>query len=102
MYFPNALNQITFGAISSTPVLFGILFRATPPSKAVLLHVVTPGTPFCTGYRKDMIHVGWCVISQHPLRTVVSDELFTDLGVVNGISPNSQVFISQKEEVKLV
>lgn len=30
------------------------------------------------------------------------DDLFIDLGVVNGISLNSQVFISQKEEVKLV
>lgn len=31
-----------------------------------------------------------------------SADLFTDLGVDNGISPNSQVFVSQKEEVKLV
>lgn len=31
---------------------------------------------------------------------MTTDDLFTYLGVVNGISPNSQVFTSQ-EEVKL-
>lgn len=45
--------------------------------------------------------MGVCVTSQHPLRTAVTtDDLFIYLGVVNGISPNSQVFTSQ-EEVKL-